>query len=267
MARHLLGTLLRTESVNKEYIAFLHSLGMTTCQLCRVNHQYLSGEDGKIRSTELVELLQAFAMPPCSLFLHAPGGIVNPKLRTNNMLHIARQMRWAKQYGIALLACHIGEVPESKDEFYYQFIGDLQELAHLAEECQQQFLFETGPMRVEWLQEILTDAGSDALGINFDPANMLIYNLPNSPRQMIAALAARIKVMHCKDAVRPPAGESRGKETVLGQGETEFAEVLPLLFAAGFTGPLIIEREIPIGPEQRRDITQAMTLLQALNQD
>ncbi len=55
-----------------------------------------------------------------------------------------------------------------------------------------------------------------------------------------------------------------GKETPLGKGDTHFVERMKQLFALGFRGPLIIEREILPGPEQDADILSAVALLKEL---
>ncbi|NMA20959.1 MAG: hypothetical protein GX927_10315, partial [Lentisphaerae bacterium] len=45
---------------------------------------------------------------------------------------------------------------------------------------------------------------------------------------------------------------------------TGFAGLIIKLLESDFDGPFIIEREIPIGPEQRRDISNAVQLLKSL---
>ena len=55
-----------------------------------------------------------------------------------------------------------------------------------------------------------------------------------------------------------------GKETVLGQGSTNFAVLLKRIIDGGFNGPLIIEREILPGPEQEQDIKDAVALIKSI---
>ena len=57
-----------------------------------------------------------------------------------------------------------------------------------------------------------------------------------------------------------------GKETPLGKGDTRFAGLLLQLVNRGFRGPLIIERELPLGPEQQRDVAEAIAWLKQLRQ-
>ena len=62
----------------------------------------------------------------------------------------------------------------------------------------------------------------------------------------------------------PEAGAVRGRETPLGKGSTHFATLLRRLVDSGFQGPLIIERELPPGPEQERDVAEAVQFLNSL---
>ena len=55
-----------------------------------------------------------------------------------------------------------------------------------------------------------------------------------------------------------------GRETPLGRGSTNFAALLRRLLDSGFRGPLIIERELPPGPEQEKDIAEAVQFLNSI---
>ena len=77
-------------------------------------------------------------------------------------------------------------------------------------------------------------------------------------------LADKILTVHCKDAVRPAEGEKNGRETVLGQGATNFKVLLKRVLDSGFKGPLIIERELTPGPEQEEDFKNAVQLIKSV---
>ena len=264
MTSHSLGTLLRMNNITEEYMEFLQGLGMNSSQVCRVSDEYLCGEEGFRRSEEIINLLKKYDLSPNSLFTTYNNGIIDPKNRAENLVSICRQMNWAKRYGIQYILCHVGELPENDEECCSGFVASLKQLAAFAAENQQYFLFETGSIPLESLLKIFTEVNHPHLGYNFDPANVMYYNLPDSPDKMLDELAPWIKAVHCKDGVRPAPGQQFGKETVLGEGETRFAELITKLLNSGFDGPFIIEREIPIGPEQRRDISNAVQLLKSL---
>ena len=88
--------------------------------------------------------------------------------------------------------------------------------------------------------------------------------IKNSAAELVEKARDRIQVVHCKDANPPAAGAVRGHETPLGKGSTHFATLLRRLLDSGFRGPLIIERELPPGPEQEHDVAEAVQFLNSL---
>ncbi len=96
----------------------------------------------------------------------------------------------------------------------------------------------------------MNEVNRENLGINFDVANILIYN-----RDMDAAGAARelqslakhVFHVHLKDVVRLPGEEKPGEEKFvnprLGQGEVDFRKAFDILHGVGFYGPFSFEIE------------------------
>ena len=88
--------------------------------------------------------------------------------------------------------------------------------------------------------------------------------LASGSDRLSAEARDRIRLVHCKDADPPEAGTARGRETPLGKGSTNFAALLKRLVDSGFRGPLIIERELPPGPEQEKDVAEAVQFLNSI---
>ena len=176
------------------------------------------------------------------------------------MVATRRQMEWAVRRGVRLVSCHAGFLAGKRDPFYAGFVADMKQLLRFAAACGQEFLFETGSETADGLHGLLEDIGEPNAGVNFDPANVLIYG-KGDPAEFVAKFGSRIKVVHCKDANPPEAGAARGRETPLGRGSTHFASLLGNLLDSGFRGPLVIERELPPGPEQERDVAEAARFL------
>ena len=176
------------------------------------------------------------------------------------MVLSCRQMEWAARHGIKLITCHAGILPEGRGDFYVRFVADMKQLIRFAAAFGQEFLFETGTETPEDLKQLLEDLGEPNAGVNFDPANLLIYD-NGDPAELVDKLGDRIRVVHCKDANPPADGAARGRETPLGKGSTNFTALLKRLLDSGFRGPLIIERGLPPGPEQERDVAEAVQLL------
>ena len=269
-----IGTLLRCGSIDERRIAYYHEIGLDSLQIAGVYEDWLApGDAARKASDAFFELFRKYGITVPTMFMSYPNqdwknpregiGLVPEKTRAERMLLSCRQMNWAKRYGIRYITCHAGFVPEERNEFYERFISDLKQLVKFAAANEQEFLFETGTENVAGLKQTIEDIGEPNVGINFDPANLLIYGT-DDPAVLADQLADRIRVIHCKDADPAKAGAPRGKETVLGKGSTRFAELLKKMLSGGFRGPLIIERELPLGPEQEKDIAEAVGLIRSI---
>lgn len=269
-----IGTLLRCGSIDERRIAYYHEIGLDSIQIAGVYEDWLApGDAARKASDAFFELFRKYGITVPTMFMSYPNqdwknpregiGLVPEKTRAERMILTCRQMNWAKRYGIHYITCHAGFVPEERNEFYERFIADMKQLVKFAAANEQEFLFETGTETVAGLKQTIEDIGEPNVGINFDPANLLIYGT-DDPAVLVDQLADRIRVIHCKDADPAEAGAPLGKETVLGKGSTRFAELLKKLLSGGFSGPLIIERELPLGPEQEKDIAEAVKLIRSI---
>jgi len=270
-----IGTLLRLPDITAERLHFLQQAGLECCQLARVGEDWLHGPQGTSNSTALMHLLADHDIRAVSVFLSFPAqrftadgggfGLTPLPPRASRLASACRQMLWARKHHIDLITCHVGKMPTHGGNDYEQLIDDLRQVTRFANENGQRFLFETGPESAQELQQTFNDIGMDNVGVNFDPANLLMYNQDN-PADFLTLLADRVGVVHCKDGRRPEQTGQMGKETPLGKGDTGFAELLLQLVGHGFRGPLIIERELPLGPEQQRDVAEAIAWLKQLRQ-
>ncbi len=265
------GTMLRLRPEgNTEYIDFMGSCGMECCQVCRLSEDYLNGGSENSKSQELLECLAKYSIRPVSVFLcyknrSAGNGLVTPELRTGRFTFAFRQMLWAKRNGIPWIACHAGVFPKPDCPEYRCFVNDMQEFADFAADLGQSFLFETGPETLQNIEHLLEDIGKENVGLNFDPANLLLYDKTN-PEIFAERLFHKIFLIHCKDGKRPTPGEKTGRQTPLGEGDTDFRNLLAGLLKRGFRGPLILEREIPTGKEHFADQAAAVQLLKAIRE-
>ena len=80
------------------------------------------------------------------------------------------------------------------------------------------------------------------IGINFDPANMILYD-KGEPVQSLKTLAKHVKQCHIKDATKTKQPGTWGQEVVVGTGEVDWPAFFTVLDEAGFDGYLAIERE------------------------
>ena len=97
--------------------------------------------------------------------------------------------------------------------------------------------------------------------MNFDPANMILYD-KGDPLEALRALGPWIRQCHIKDARRTRVSGTWGEEVTVGTGEVDWTAFLATLDELGFHGDLCIEREA--GNQRLADIRAARVHLESL---
>jgi L-ribulose-5-phosphate 3-epimerase len=165
----------------------------------------------------------------------------------------------AADLGVKKLSSHIGFVPPSSDPNYAAMLGRICEVASMLNERGMQLLMETGQETAPELLQFLNDLRCKNVRVNFDPANMILYGA-GDPIEAIGILGRHIEQVHVKDATMSNSpGSVWGAEVPFGSGEVPPKEFIRALKDAGFTGPLIIEREA--GASRMADIAFAIETL------
>ena len=126
----------------------------------------------------------------------------------------------------------------------------------------QKLSLETGQETGPTLLRFLHDLGRDNVGVNFDPANMILYG-SGDPIAALRLVGQYVIGCHCKDGVPPTEPDQLGTEMPLGQGDVGIERFIRTLHELGYTGPLTIEREIT-GDQQKADIIEARALLEEI---
>ncbi len=161
------------------------------------------------------------------------------------------------------IATHIGFVPESSEDPDYIAVRDMvRRICDYAANNGQTFALETGQEPAHVLLAFLNDVDRPNLGINFDPANMILYGT-GDPIEALDILAGKVISVHCKDGDWPEAGVpgALGKECAFGTGSVGVARFLAKLRQIGYSGPLSIEREASDPIRRMKDIESAIALL------
>ena len=104
--------------------------------------------------------------------------------------------------------------------------------------------------------------GTGNLGVNLDPANLILYGKGN-PIDALDVFGGHVRNVHAKDGMYPTDPMKLGREVKVGEGRVRFPEFVKRLGEVGFTGEFIIEREIS-GEQQKRDIADTVEYLKKL---
>lgn len=190
-------------------------------------------------------------------------GYVPAATRAEREERTYRVSDFAKALGVPGLASHIGCLPHDRSHPDYVGVRDLmQRVCDYCAKNGQNFALETGQEPAENLLQFLRDVGRENLGINFDPANLILYGF-GGPLEALELVKDHLITVHCKDGTFPKEKGQWGSETPLGQGDVGMDRFVAKLKEIGYTGPLTIEREI-VGDAQRADILEAIALLNKL---
>ncbi len=173
---------------------------------------------------------------------------------------------FAAAIGVKSIATHVGFVPEDHAHPDYTAVRDLvRRVADHAARHGQTFALETGQEPAPVLLRFLNDVSRPNVGINFDPANMILYGT-GDPIEALGLLGPLVLSVHAKDGDWPPADQPQalGKERPLGRGAVGIPRFVEKLKKIGFSGPLNIERETENQQERIGDIRNAVPYLRKL---
>jgi sugar phosphate isomerase/epimerase len=195
--------------------------------------------------------------------IKATGGFGSPALRPERL----ERLQWALDRTLALglrdLSLHAGFLPEPDDPGRRAMLETLAEAGDLAAAKGVTLAFETGQETAALLRLTLDELKNHSLKVNFDPANMLLYDM-GDPIQAVEILGPDIRSVHLKDAKRPRVPGQWGEEVPLGEGEVNIPKFIKALKQNGYTGPLIIEREVGDQVRRLRDVAHGLRVLQSI---
>lgn len=190
-------------------------------------------------------------------------GLVPEAYRFQRLQMLLEGSAFAKKINVRDVVTHVGFMPENPyDPRYPEIISVLRVIARICKENGQRFLFETGQETPVTLVRAINDIGMDNVGINLDPANLIMYGKAN-PVDSLDVFGKYVWGVHGKDGCYPTDGYHLGKEMPLGEGKVNFPVFVAKLKEIGYPGDITIEREIS-GEKQKKDILSAKAVLETL---
>lgn len=198
--------------------------------------------------------------------IQATGGFGPTELRESRLNMLKWGLSRTQELGLSDLSLHAGFIPPPGSRERSDFLRTLVKAATLAEDAGIILGCETGQESAELLKRTLDEVASDHLRVNFDPANMLLYDM-GDPLAGVELLGPYIRRVHVKDAVRPSAPGQWGKEVPLGHGQVDIPAFAERLWHVGYRGPLAIEREVGDQESRLRDIAAGVAVLRSAIQN
>ena len=190
------------------------------------------------------------------------GGIVPDEFWEQNRRLFLGATKVTAELGVKFLTMHAGFIDEANPAYAKKFHDRIKSLADVAAKKGIVLLLETGQETANQLRQFLAGLNHPAVGVNFDPANMILYD-KGDPIEAVRVLGRWIRHVHIKDAVRTTQPGTWGREVPWGDGQVNPEAFLDALAEIGYQGVLAIEREA--GDDRLADIKLAAERLRSLN--
>lgn len=255
----------------EDLIAKVRALGLTHLQLAVGDYALLPDAD----QDRAIGLLNDSGLTITATMVGYPGedySSINAVRRTGGLLpdelwperqHLTlAAAAFTAKLGVHKLTTHIGFIPTPNHRDYETIVGRIGSLAKPLGDLKIDLLMETGQEPASELLQFLNNLHVKNFGINFDPANMILYG-SGDPIDAIGVLGRHIRHVHVKDAIKSKnPGIDWGTEVAFGDGQVPHEAYVRALKSIGYTGPLVIEREA--GSDRMGDVTYAIETLQQL---
>ncbi len=183
------------------------------------------------------------------------GGVVPDLHWERNWRHIQAAAALAADLGLSMVSFHAGFLPHEKtDPDYTKLKQRLAEIAACFAAKHITLALETGQETAASLRSFLEDLACPNVGVNFDPANMILYG-KGDPIEAMRLLGPWIRQVHIKDAIPARIPGTWGEEVVAGTGGVDWKAFFSTLEQLGYAGDFCIEREA--GNQRAADILTA----------
>lgn len=273
MAKLKIGVLVGLERDPRPELVKVRDLGLDSCQVCCWDPETYTAQTAQALrraadelGIEITSLWAGYPGPAHWDFREGPStiGFVPAHLREMRVQALLAGVDFAAQAGgIPTVTTHAGFLPENPaDQVYKDVVAALTRIAQRCKEHGLWFCLETGQETPITLLRLIKDIGTGNVGVNLDPANLLMYGKAN-PLDALDIIGSYVKGVHAKDGEYPTDPMELGVEKPLGQGRVNVPALVAKLKSLGYTGALTIEREIT-GDQQIADIKAAVALLEPL---
>ncbi len=172
----------------------------------------------------------------------ASGGYAADETLADRMARTRDASRLTAAVGCEALAIHHGSIPDDPEaDRYGKLLARVGEAADVAASDGLRLLLETGRESAATLAGFIGALGRDNVGVNFDPANFVVYGT-DDPVSAVSVLKGLIEQVHLKDAMASSQpGIEFGSPAALGAGDARIPRVLSKLRAVGYGGTWLVE--------------------------
>ena len=180
------------------------------------------------------------------------GGIVPDEHWESDRALVARAAKLTGEWKVPYMLMHAGFLDEHDKAAFEKYLYRVKTLRDICRNENVELILETGQETADDLAKFMPLV--EGVGVNFDPANMILYN-KGVPVDAVRKIAPWIRHVHIKDAKYTKVPGTWGEEVPWGDGEVNAELLLKTLDEVGFKGVFAIEREA--GADRAGDIALA----------
>lgn len=209
---------------------------------------------------ELRHLLRSHNLELTALGCPLRRGLDTAENQEGRIEHVKKAMTLSIDLGARIVTVQAGKMPETDEDPRIPLLTEaLLALGHHGDRIGTVLALETGLEAGEVLGRFLARFDTGGLGVNFDPADLLMNGF--DPYESAKALQGRIVHTHAKDARK--AGASRTvREVPLGHGDIDWLRYLSVLEEIDYHGWLTIRRDS--GDNRLADVAGGVEFLRRL---
>jgi sugar phosphate isomerase/epimerase len=190
---------------------------------------------------ELKHLLRSHGLELTALGCPLRHGLDEPNNLQPRIDRIRAVMALSFEMGARITIVAAGKIPDAADDPRMPLMREsLLALGQYGDRIGTSLALETGLESGETLKACFDTLDTGGLGVNYDPANMLINGF--DPIENLTPLRGRIAHTHAKDA-RKVAVSRSATEVPLGHGDIDWIAYFGTLSALEYRGWIVIERE------------------------
>ncbi len=209
---------------------------------------------------EFLHLLRGHNLELTALGCPLRRGLDNTDNQDARIQHVQRVMSLSFDLGTGRVIVQAGRVPgENEDPCWRPMAESLEALGRHGDKVGAVLALEAGLEPGSHLVRMLDHLDTGGLGINFDPANLLMNGF--DIYESLDALGPRIVHSHAHDARQ--AGPNRGAQEVpVGHGDIDWLKYLSELEHHNYHGWIMVEQEG--GDRRLQDIAEGVGFLKRL---
>ncbi len=221
----------------------------------------LSASEVEISSVMFAPVGEDYTTPDS---IRRTGGFAPDVTWDKNRARAERAAGIASTLDASLVTMHAGAFVRADSALESAMVERIREIVSIFMDRGVRVGFETGHESAEDTLRLLAALDVEGAGVNFDPANMLLYG-SGDPIDAFEALLPRVVQCHVKDAIPPKVPGEWGAEVPVGDGAVDWAAFMRVLEQSERPIDLMVEREA--GEDRVGDMNTALRVIDRFHRE